>query len=110
MSKFTIGKQKFDGTVDDFDKCFSYIQDVESHEMDNDGQLGMFEDFGPDFDIVKAYPSKNVWSMVDKEDGMCLTAGFLNSSIYYVLTEEEWSTGDECYLFDAYSDEAEKYV
>jgi hypothetical protein len=52
---------------------------------------------------IDAKTPKRVWTMVDGDDGMYLEAGYhLVNRIYYIITNEEWTSADEVYRFEKY--------
>jgi hypothetical protein len=54
--------------------------------MDNDSQLGMYETFSPDIEIVQAADPRCVWTAVDGDGGMFMVSGmhFVNRIYYYI--------------------------
>lgn len=54
--------------------------------MDNDSQLGMYETFSPDIEIVQAADQRCVWTAVDGDGGMFMVSGmrFVNRQYYYI--------------------------
>lgn len=64
------------------------------------GEL-MFETYGEDFEVVKSYNVKNVWTILDSEDGELVIIPGLHfvNRINYVITEEEWGYETEEYLW-----------
>ena len=98
--------------IDDFDKKYTPVSEPKSFYMDNDSQIGMYETFGPDLEIVKSFDEKFVWTAVDSEDGESLEIhpGFKHCPIYYMVTNEEWHNKDEIYTMKFSADTPEPKV
>src|SRR3990172_1848243 len=58
----------------------------------------MYETYGEDLDYVayiKSVTPKKVWTILDCDGVLCLSAGYHHVNRYgYMITEKEWETGN----------------
>lgn len=81
------------------DDVYTIVEGLSEHGKDN-----MLETFGKDLELVLEQVEKNpkkVWTLVDVgENYLLAVAGYhLCNRINYVITEEEWQTEDEAYIY-----------
>ncbi len=62
----------------------------------------MYETFGKEVEYVKQKPNKNIWTIVDNEDGeLIIIAGFhFVNRLGYLITPESWEDEYEEYICD----------
>lgn len=63
------------------------------------------ETFGDDLDRVKRFvheAPKRVWTVLDCDGDLYTVAGYhYVNRIHYIITEQEWTSPDECYPFES---------
>lgn len=62
----------------------------------------MYETFGEELDYVKTKLNKNIWTIVDNEEGdLTIIAGFhFVNRLGYLITDEAWEDEYEEYICD----------
>lgn len=77
----------------------------------------MFETFGEELEFVLSFAndlkrSQRVWTIVEVDGEMYLTAGFhIINRVGYIITEKEWETGTEEFQYEGVdSDEPLSYI
>lgn len=88
-------------TFDDFDNLYTEDTSIISENFEKgDGKL---ETFGKDLDLaveINEKSSRKLWTAIDTDLGICIVPGFRSCDrIYYIVTNEEWSTETEAYYY-----------
>ena len=93
-------------SMDEFNSKYTYNEDIKSIAFTQEGEEGMLETYNEDVELAVKIANetpKNIWTMVDADEGMVLHSGYhLVNRIYYVVTNEPAANENESYLVEAY--------
>jgi len=94
--------------IEIFENKYTMYEEALSTEFDNDSEIGMFETYGQDLEIVlkiaNTYPLR-IWTAVDGDNGFYLVNGYhLVNRVYYIITNED-GTEEEEYVICNYNEE-----